>query len=88
MSTFKYQLTPDQYARFQHASNTREIQVLGKPLGVLVQDGPSPQSWTFSGKMEGGAWIDKALLLTIVVRKRPWWAFGWLLDSAFKAALK
>lgn len=85
---FKYPLTADQYARFQHTSNTREIQVLGKPLGVWVQDGPQVNSWTFFGAMEGGAWINELHVLTIVIRKRPWWAFRFLLDAAFKAALK
>jgi hypothetical protein len=88
MTTFTYQLTPDQYNRFQHPSNTREIQILGKPLGTAVVDGPTKDSWVVSGTIEGGAWIDSHYVLRVVIRKRPWWAFDFLLNAAFKAALK
>jgi hypothetical protein len=85
----RYPLTFDQYTRFQHPSNTREIQILGKPLGVMVQDGWDHDSWTFSGAMEGQAWINGTKDgITIRITQRPWWALRWLLDAAFKAALK
>ena len=86
---FRYPLTDSQYQRFQHPTNTREIQILGKPLGVMVQDGQYPDSWVFTGSMEGQAWISGSSdSITIRITKRPWWAFSWLLDAAFKAALR
>jgi hypothetical protein len=49
-----------------------------------------------SGTIEGGAWIASetwyqgitTYVLRVVIRKRPWWAFDFLLNAAFKAALK
>jgi hypothetical protein len=39
--------------------------------------------------MEGQAWINGTKDgITIRITKRPWWALRWLLDAAFKAALK
>jgi hypothetical protein len=51
-------------------------------------DGPTKDSWVVSGTIEGGAWIDSHYVLRVVIRKRPWWAFDFLLNAAFKAALK
>jgi hypothetical protein len=88
---FLYKLSDSQYDRFQQDSNTREIQILGKPLGVFVQDGPRHDSWTMTGSMEGGAFIEGGpgrYQLTVIVINSPWWAFRWLLDAAFHAALK
>jgi hypothetical protein len=91
MSVLKYKLTQSQYDRFVlDPETTHEIYTLGKPIGVFVS-GDTENDWTFTGTIQGTAGlrkVDSDWYCFVNITKKPWYLPIFLLDLAFKAALK
>ena len=92
---FKYKLTQNQYDRFvKDPKTTYQIQVLGKPLGVLVKDANPDDpifDWYFTGTCSGGAGLQKVgedWYCFVKLETKPWYIPNFVFDIAFQAALQ
>lgn len=94
MTMFRYPLTDQQYARFQHSTNDAEIRAICQRAGVEVTDErivDGIETWYFRGRCAG----TMALVRTnghwecwIRVTKKPWWLPAFVLDWGFREALR
>lgn len=87
---FVYELTQEQYLRFQDPDTLNELQDLGKSFDVLVIE-LGNLIWSFEGKATGYAWVDFLPVIGYVcvvnVEKKPWWFPWFLVDKGFRKQL-
>ena len=87
---FLYELTQEQYLRFQASDTLNELQDLGKSFDVLVI-GLGDLVWSFEGAAAGYAWVAVLPVIGYVcivnVEKKPWWVPWFLVDRGFRKQL-
>lgn len=87
---FLYELSTDQYVRFQDPNTLNELGDLGKSVDVQVKE-VGVLSWKFEGRAAGYAFVTQApgigYVCAVQVTSKPWWFPWFLVDKGFKKQL-